>query len=286
MLEQEKDDVIPDQGDPVDGTINLAKELFDKIEKATRGGYSRFKLKYSDGSSGYVDLLCKNKSEYESLGKYRLGFWLYYYPNHNNPIIPNNIFTHGIEEMLKYIFEVFPEIKSYPKEVMDEFRFYLANDTIYYKEGIMHLTTTYDLLPSTERNQLLGNYELWDLIHNTDVFIATYYLDNPPKFSEDYVLSMDRAIKKLNTVYAALRKGKFRGYEYEYSSRPTYVVHQRYNNYNKETRVIYPDFSLTVSTAWPKLNGKYINQYESEDLIIDFDTFMKKKFKQFGIDLT
>lgn len=284
MLEQEQDDVIPDQGDPVDGTIDLAKELFDKIKKATGGFSGRIKLNYPDGSSGYEELYSQ-ESDHTGPKKYRLGLWLYYYPNDNTPIIPNDLFTHGIKEMINFIFEVFPEIKSYSKEVMDEFTFVLGNDTIYYKEGIMHVTDS-NILPSAERNVLLGNYPLWELVHRTDDLINTYYLENPPKFSDDYALAMDRAIKKLNTVYAALRKGKYKGMEYEYSGKPTYVVHQRYKNYNKETRVIYPEFELTVSTAWPKLNGKYINQYDDDQLIPDFDTFIKTKFKHFGINLS
>ncbi len=33
----EQEDVIPNQGDPVDGTINLAKEAMDKLRQATYG---------------------------------------------------------------------------------------------------------------------------------------------------------------------------------------------------------------------------------------------------------
>jgi hypothetical protein len=284
MLEQEQDDVIPDQGDPVDGTIDLAKELFDKIKKDTGGFSGRIKLNYPDGSSGYEELYCQDR-DHNGPKKYRLGLWLYYYPNDNTPIIPNDLFTHGIKEMINFIFEVFPEIKSYSKEVMDEFTFTLGNDTVYYKEGIMHVTNT-NILPSAERNVLLGNYPLWELVHRTDDLINTYYLENPPKFSDDYALAMDKAIKKLKTVWMALKKGTFKGVEYEYMSKPTYVVHQKLNNYNKETRVIYPEFSLSISSGWARIDGKPVNQIEDKELFDEFHEFISKKFNHFGINLS
>lgn len=284
MREQEDDNVIPDQGDPVDGRIDLAKELFEKLRDSKVGTYGRLDYTFPDGSRGYGEIYCQDH-DHRGPKKYRIGMWFYYHPNDDNPIIPNDYASFPIKEYHKTLTGKFPEILSYPEEVYDEFTFDLGNETVYYKEGIMHITDV-DILPSNERNVLNAKYPLKEFLFHIDNFANMYYLENPPTFSEDYSLAMDKAVKKLKTVWLALKKGTYKGMTYEYPYKPTYVVHHKHNRYNKESRIIYPDFILGISTGWPLINGKAINKIDDKELFEEFHKFISNKFQHFGITIS
>ncbi len=271
----EQEDVIPNQGDPVDGTIDLAKELYNKLGRL-RG---RTQLTYSDGSKGFADFYRQDEG-HRGPSDYRLSVWVTYYPDGDNPIIPNELVSLGVKKMLERILFEIPEIKSYPKEVFDKFSFALGQETIYYKEGIMHVA---DVLPSAEKNVLLADYSFYEFIHNIDNSSNLYVIQNPPKFSEDYSLAMDKSVKKLKTIYKAFEKGKWKGYDYELSKNPTYVVHQRFSKYDKESRIVFPEFTLGVTTGYATFNGTPSNKMDDQELVKEFMTLMKKKFEHFGI---
>jgi hypothetical protein len=266
----EQEDVIQD---PADGSVDLGQELYNKFNKL-RG---RTKVTYSDGSQGASDIYAQDK-DHRGPVKYKVSIYHTYYPDKENPIFPTDYLSLPAQEIRKRILSEIPEIESYPKEVLENFSINISLETVYYKEGILHCV---DLLTSVEKNVIYHDYYLNEFLKN-EAIIESYVLQNPPRFSDDYPLAMDKAEKKLRTVYKALQKGKWKGHEYELRS-PTFVVHQLYNRYDKESRTLFPDFKLSVATYYPTLDGKFITDIEDHELRREFMSYITNKFSHFNI---
>ena len=259
--------------DPVDGSVDLARELYNKINIR-----SRVKTIYSDGSRSMTDVY-KDDKDHRGPVEYKISMWITYYPDDNKPIIHTDYISLPVEEVLKTILEIVPEITSYPKEVLEKFSFNVGNETIYYKEGILHVV---DLISSAEKNMIYTDYGLYEVLQNPRAAGSLYVLQNPPRFSDDYPLAMDKAVKKLKTIYKAFEKGKWKGHDFQLKN-PTYVVHQKHRRYDKESRVIFPDFDLSISAGYPYLDGESIGYIDNKELANEFQKFIINKFTHFGI---
>ncbi len=270
-----------DQDQPVDQSV-LANELHEKIRKTFYGFTGRIKYFMEDGTKGYMDVFVKDNPEVKDLG-----IGVTYYPDLQNPVIPQNYLVKPVSVFINHLKEnVFKE-REYPKEVLEQFKVKIDSEAIYYSEGILRVLEK-DVLPASERNVIKASHTLYDFIYNTDQVLQTYVIQNPPKFSSDYVLAMDKAVKKMKTIYKALRKGTFKGRSYELrEDMPTMVVHQRFKQYNKEDRVIYPEFSSTITSTYPKVDGKEISHLTKDENDVQYlkelDDYLTKKFENFGI---
>jgi hypothetical protein len=98
-------------------------------------------------------------------------------------------------------------------------------------------------------------------------------MDRLPKFSPAYGMAMDRAIKRIKTIYLAHQKGKFKGLPYRLTDNPTITVLQNYNSsWDADSRVLLPIFDLAVSSAI---------YYEGDQS--ELRSALIKKFEHFGI---
>jgi hypothetical protein len=270
-----------DQDQPVDQSV-LANELHEKIRKTFYGFTGRIKYFMEDGTKGYMDVFVKDNPEVKDLG-----IGVTYYPDLQNPVIPQNYLVKPVSVFINHLKEnVFKE-REYPKEVLEQFKVKIDSEAIYYSEGILRVLEN-EVLPAAERNVIKSSHTLYEFIYDTDQVLQTYVIQNPPKFSSDYVLAMDKAVKKMKTIYKALRKGTFKGRSYELrEDMPTMVVHQRFKQYNKEDRVIYPEFSSTITSTYPKVDGKEISHLTKDENDVQYlkelDDYLTKKFENFGI---
>ena len=283
MREQEDDNVIPDQGEPVDGTIDLARELYDTLEK----GYSKHmnfprRVDISDNIKAlrYINFYDES-STYKGPKRFRLCLMLEVDLNQDNPVIPNDVIVGQVKDVEDFIFKVVPEITEYSMDVINEFTFDVLTVSFYIGQNKVEMSNL-NVLPSNEINVLTSKYPFRYLIEHRDTFPNTYYLENPPKFAEGYSLAAQKIVKKSLSVFKAFSKGTWRGMTYEYTN-PTVHMSQKLNNYNKETRVIHPNFNVTITTQWPLLNGKVFKFSDNEDLYKQLNQFMKKRFEVFGI---
>lgn len=275
----EQEDKSPDQVD----RNALAKELHQKLYKLFYGFSGRLKYTFPDGSRGDVDLnINENPADRD------LSLGITYRPNLGHPNIPQDYLKVPVSKVASHLKDKIFNKKTYPREILEEYRIKIGNEVTYYSEGIVRILDR-EYLPAVERNSLLLPISLYDLIYNTDQILDNYVIPNPPKFSPDYALAMDKAVKKLKTIYMALRKGTFKGRSYELPKDiPTVIVHQSLKSYNKEDRIIHPDFSLSITTAYPTIDGtketwRRINSEEDTAYLVNLDNYLKKKFENFGI---
>ena len=276
-----EDEERPDGGQQDDQT-SLANELYEKIRKAFYGFSGRLKYFMEDGSMGYIDVYTKDDPSLKVLG-----IGITYYPDLQNPVIPQDYLVKPVSMVIKHLKENIFNEKEYPQEVLEQFKIRIQSESVYYSEGILRVLDD-NVLPAAETNVLKASHTLYEFMYDTDQVLQTYVIQNPPKFSPDYVLAMDKVVKKMKTIYKALRKGTYKGKSYELrESMPTMVVHQRLKQYNKEDRIIYPEFSLTITSQYPKVDGKIISFFsgdeEEREFAKELDEYLAKKFINFGI---
>lgn len=275
----EQEDEAPDQID----RNALAKEFHQKLYKLFYGFSGRLRYTFPDGSYGDVDV---NVNEHVANRELHLG--IVYHPNLGHPNIPQDYLKVPMERIASQLKDKIFSKKDYPRELLEEYIIKITNEVTYYSEGVIRILDR-EYLPAVERNSLLLPISLYGLIHNTEQILDNYVIPNPPKFSPDYALAMDKAVKKIKTIYKALRKGTFKGRTYELPEQmPTVIVHQSLKSYNKEDRIIRPDFSLSITTAYPIIDGnketwRRINSDEDTAYLVDLDTYLKKKFENFDI---
>ena len=260
----------------------LVKEFHQKLYKLFYGFSGRLRYTFPDGSYGDVDV---NVDENYANRELHLG--IVYHPNLGHPNIPQDYLKVPVERIASHLKDEIFNKKTYPRELLEEYIIKITNDVTYYSEGVIRILDK-EYLPAVERNSLLLPISLYDLIYNTDQILNSYVIPNPPKFSPDYALAMDKAVKKMKTIYKALRKGTFKGRSYELrEDMPTMVVHQRFKQYNKEDRVIYPEFSSTITSTYPKVDGKEISHLTKDENDVQYlkelDDYLTKKFENFGI---
>lgn len=112
-----------------------------------------------------------------------------------------------------------------------------------------------------------------------------------PRFSGDYVTTMNKLIKKCKTIYTALGKGTWKGHTYDYGkfNQPGITVHQMNKNYNKRDKIISPDFEITYNSGHAYIDGVKITSNTSplnDEQKREFKEWLETRFKHFGIDFS
>ena len=146
--------------------------------------------------------------------------------------------------------------------------------TMFYKEGILNFLTR-EYLTNLDRVNVISDINFLDAYTNLDLALSDLVIpmDRLPKFGDGYSLAMDKAIKRVNTIYLAHQKGKFRGLPYELRKNPTVSILQNYNSsWDEYSRVLLPIFDLSVSSSI---------EYEGDQS--ELRSVLIKKFEHFGI---
>lgn len=215
-----------------------------------------------------------------------------YKPNMDpKPVIPRDFVANSvdlfIEDMKKMCSDILDE-SLFPHEVLNEYDVSLYSVAIYPSEGIINL---FDYIPRPLYNTIVRTpRKLGDLLVNRSLLLDLYTFDENvlPKFSDDYTQAMDRAIRKCKTVYTALEKGTWNGYNYSLTpfNVSSVVIHQDKSDYTVESGVLHPNFSISYSGGWPSLNGDKINTIFPVEVQDEFTAFIKKRFKNLGINFS
>lgn len=224
-------------------------------------------------------------------GKIELG--ITFVPNMDpKPVIPRYLLAKSMEVFIDDIKEINPDMfdkpSLYPQDVLNDYEVTIYSVAIYPGEGIIHLSeymprSVYNI--KTKKPQKFG-----EILFSRSLLLNQYMLDENdlPRFDDQYSLAMDKITRKAKTVYTALQKGTFRGLPYELPKfyQPNVVVHQERERFNLETKVIHPDFSISISSGWATLNGEKVNEVLPVELQDSFVEYIKNRFLQFGIKYT
>jgi len=235
---------------------------------------------------GYITYRFISKREFE--------VFIVYDPDPVNPVIPADLIKIAADEMINQICSTRnmskKEFIDYYYDVLidrTDFRIHIERVTISVMEGILFLK---DYMDNNIYNVKIERpNSLLELFNNEDLY--RLLPEQLPTFSEDYASTMSKLIKKCKTIYTALGKGTWKGHTYSYGDfyQMAITVHQKNKNYNKRDKIIRPDFEITYNPGHAYINGVIITSItcpltkEEKD---DFKTWIKNKFKIFGIDFS
>jgi hypothetical protein len=209
----------------------------------------------------------------------------------STPIIPTNLLTICVEDFVDSIMEVDPETKNIPKEILNMYDFKIQRVNMFPLNGIFHLK---DMMETpTWNTKVSAPRHFGELFHSRPLLLSTYGLEptDLPTFSDDYAPYMKKVLKKAYNVFLALRKGTWKGHTYELDDyevkRSGFVVHQDHNSYNKQDKVIHPDFKVATNFGWELIDG-IKNSPEtsplSEEEQKEFRQYLRTRFSHFGIE--
>jgi hypothetical protein len=211
------------------------------------------------------------------------------------PVIPLNILQVAVIDFVDSLKAINPDLFNkpsiYPVDLLDCYHFKIQNMSIFPGQGVLHLrdymeTPTYNM-------KLQAPHKFGGLLLSRSYLLNTYKLNEGdlPTFSDDYSQVMARSVKKAKTIFLGLRKGTWKGHSYElelprnWSS--SFFAHQDKFNYNKQDKVLHPNFQIGTNFGWELIDG-IKNTPEDSPLTpeerTEFNKWLKGRFKQFGIN--
>ena len=220
-------------------------------------------------TNGTVSLMV---SRQKILEKGQIEFGVAYYPI--EPECYENMF---VDPMKIFLMELFKRLehtlKSTDPTILSGININYYGYTMFYKEGIINFLTR-EYLTNLDRVNLVSDINFLDAYTNLDLALSDLVIpiDRLPRFGGEYSLAMDKAIKRVNTIYMAHQVGKFRGLPYSLGN-PNITILQNYNSsWDEYSRVLLPIFDLAVSSAI---------YYEGDQS--ELRSALIKKFEHFGI---
>jgi hypothetical protein len=213
-------------------------------------------------------------SKQKLLEEGRIEIGVAYYPI--EPECNENMFKEPMEFFLKELFETLDEIlKKTDPTILSGIKINYYSYFVYYKEGVLNFIGR-DFITHLDKVNIMSDINLLDAYTNLDLALSDHVIpmDRLPRFGEGYSLAMDKAIKRIKTIYLAHKKGKFKGLPYQLTDNPVMTVHQNVNSsWDEYSRVLLPIFDLSVS----------VSSIEYEGDRVELRNALIKKFEHFGI---
>jgi hypothetical protein len=211
------------------------------------------------------------------------------------PVIPTNLLTTCMEDFVDSLIKINPDLRDkpsiFPTRLLNMYDIKIQRINIFPSKGVLHLK---DLMENHIWNtKVSAPRPLGNILFSRSSLLSTYNLDptDLPTFSDEYAPYMKKLLKKAYTVYLGLRKGTWRGHTYELSDydvkRTGFIVHQDYNSYNKQDKVLRPEFTVAANFGYEIVDGKKNSTSESplsEEEQTEFRSYLRTRFRNFGID--
>ena len=240
----------------------LLKEINDKVFTI-----QSFRLPVTNGN------ITISVSRQKVLEEGRIEIGVAYHPI--EPECNENMFKEPMEFFLRELFKTLDQtLKKTDPTILSGIKVNYYNYVMYYKEGILNFITR-DYLNRLDKVNIIADINLLDAYTNMENTLSDLVIpiDRLPRFGGDYSLAMDKAIKRIKTVYRAYQKGKFKGLPYQLSTDPTVTVHQSPNSWDSHSRVLLPMFELSISVGSMEYDG---DKSELRSILI-------KKFQHFDV---
>jgi len=213
----------------------------------------------------------------------------------STPVIPTNLLTICMEDFVDSLIKINPDLRDkpsiFPTSLLDMYDIKIQRINIFPLRGIFSLK---DMMENHIWNtKVSAPRPLGGILFSRSSLLSSYKLSptDLPTFSDDYGPYMKKLLKKAHTVFMALRKGTWKGHTYELSDydvkRAGFIVHQDHNSYNKQDKVLRPEFSVVANFGYEIVDGIKNSPSDSplsEEDQFEFRSFLRTRFKNFGID--
>jgi hypothetical protein len=184
-------------------------------------------------------------------------------------------------------------------EMVKDPRYQPHSITFDYKDVFVGYSETffslYDFIDRAYYNNHMGNLHPIEELMDPNSIQSKYTIDESqvPRFSDDFPLATERMIKKVKSVFLGFKKGTFQGHEYEYREKnPRISIHIRNTTYDPTTKVIHPNFNVSINAGYVWINGQPTSdmhfekdKFEDKEFTKEFNDYIKKRFAQFGIKI-
>lgn len=198
---------------------------------------------------------------------------IYFHPT--EPECNENMFREPLEYFIKkLLIRIEDTVKRTDPSILSGINISLDTYIMYYKEGIINFTIR-NYLDRSDIVSILSNITLLDALTNLDLSLSDHVIpvDRLPKFEPGYSLAMDKAIKRIKTIYTAYQKGTFKDKPYDIGKLYLITITQTTESWDPNTRTIYPNFHLVANKGEVTYDG------DQTELI----KILTKKFGHFGI---
>lgn len=163
-----------------------------------------------------------------------------------NFVIPRDAIANGCRALVNYIKTEFPDLLSYPKEILSQYYMKAWDFDVFTKDGIiagryfMRRSDVHDYESMFDKE-----YPFEEFINNVDAVAESYVLPYEFKFEDKYASRYYMSIKKGQQIGKAYQSGTFEGHEYKFKTVRVHVS-PAYRAFNTETLVLENRFFTTV----------------------------------------
>jgi hypothetical protein len=275
------------------GTYGFMKESLDNVQKKLEEkswGFSTETFPSTDGTyKCNMTLYIKRSSETE------LNLYGKIYLMLKQTVIPTDFLSLCAEWTMDRLETMVPELK----ELVTDSRYQPQSITFNFKDVFVSYSETffslYDYIERPYYNNHIGNLHPIEELLDHNSIPTKYNLDESqvPRFSEEYSLATDKMIKKVKSVYLGFKKGTFQGHEYEYKEKnPRISIHLRNSTYDLTSKVIQPNFRVSVNAGYVWIDGMTTsemslenNRFTDKSFIEEFNKYIRARFEQFDIKI-
>lgn len=256
---------------------NVSQEEFRQLLHDTIYNIKSYSIPVTNGKISF------NLGREDLLEKGRIEIGVAYYPI--EPLCPVTMFKEPMEYFLKELIKNIKDtVDRTDPTILSGIDINYYGFALYYKEGIINFTSR-NYLDRVDMATIMSDINFRDALIDMDSALSDLVLpeDKLPKFDSTYSETMDKAIKRMKSVWLAFRKGTYKGVKYEFDRDPSYYVHQEEQGWNPESRVLRPTFQLKISTyGYVTLEDRNDDSEFKSELM----EYLKKKVATFDIEFT
>jgi hypothetical protein len=208
-------------GEVQDGSVSLSDEFAQKLNQLMES------FTYSDPvipehvlgpafERGRLEIFKSYNNVYDL--KWRV---IAYYKDDHEFVIPEKILTGCYDVLLDYINKVFPELLSYPEEILNEYNIAAADIDFFYQDGLFSVAQFFDGTTYV-KDDFEYKFSLKEFMTRKLAVETKYTFPYPLVFEPNFTEKFNYQKKKLYSVAKAYMKGKFEGHDYQFRN---YRVH-------------------------------------------------------------
>jgi hypothetical protein len=163
-----------------------------------------------------------------------------------NFVIPRYVIANGCRVLVNHIKTNFPDLLSYPKEILSQYYIKAWDFDIFTKHGLipgryfMKRSDVHDYESMFDKL-----YQFEEFINNVDTIAESYVLPYEFKFEDKYSSRYYMSIKKGQQIGKAYQSGTFEGHTYKFKGFRN-TVSPAYKSFNTETLVLENKFHVSV----------------------------------------
>ena len=292
LIEDDTQDQNPEQTPEIQ-TYNRIIELVNKLKEEF--GFFARQLNFPDGNFELRMWTKLDPGQHLADSYGTLSLSLYFIPNMDNPILPNDLIRRPLDLFIKTLKDMEPKVMEdpdlYPREALNKIT---INITDFYIRFGRALYNANELIPRADYNTKVRGFaeSFGELLYNPSITEQCMFADGElPTFDPHFKNIHDNLIKKTSTIVKAYHKGKWKGHTYDIgliNNVNTILLLDNLREPIVKDGVIQVSLTPHLSMSSPIIDGysKWSNKDEyplTDDELTEFNKHMDKVFAKFGI---